>query len=358
MKKLLFFIICIAFAFLACGAPARSVEPSGESSAGTMPTMLVGSALPEGDFDPMDYPVALIMPQYSHPVHRMAQLGFLEAAEQLGYTNAEVIGVQETSVSALCAEAEAFAAKGGKGILLWTGNIAIQATVARLAAQDVTMGVLGFDHRIDDAGALPKGLAFNIAYDPAASGEQAAKLLAGALNGRRGSVLVALEADDATGRAIASGFRAGWEALAEDGTLNNIVLLDAEAAGGSLQTARESVAELRAMHTDLIGVFTTSIYGPEAWTAEEVGSLAVIGLDATKDNLELLEQGKLLALIARPLYDEAYAGMEALDGLLRGERTGGWTALEAQPVTLDGLDENGVAYYAALAEKADQMFSR
>ena len=46
------------------------------------------------DFDPADYPVAIAMDSMNHPVHRIVQLGFLKAAEALGYTDAQVIGTE------------------------------------------------------------------------------------------------------------------------------------------------------------------------------------------------------------------------------------------------------------------------
>ena len=44
------------------------------------------------EFNPADYPVAVCMSNLTHPVHRIVQLGFLKAAQDLGYTNAKEIG--------------------------------------------------------------------------------------------------------------------------------------------------------------------------------------------------------------------------------------------------------------------------
>ena len=69
------------------------------------------------EFNPADYPVAICMDSMNHPVHRIVQLGFLKAAEALGYTDAKVIGTEGGDTSEAFAAAEAFALDGGKGLL-------------------------------------------------------------------------------------------------------------------------------------------------------------------------------------------------------------------------------------------------
>ena len=71
-----------------------------------------GGEQPAGEFNPEDYYVAICMDNMNHPVHRIVQLGFLKAAEALGYTNAKVIGTEGGDLSEAFAAAEAFAAEG------------------------------------------------------------------------------------------------------------------------------------------------------------------------------------------------------------------------------------------------------
>ena len=93
------------------------------------------------DFDPADYPVAIAMDSMNHPVHRIVQLGFLKAAEALGYTDAQVIGTEGGDASEVFAAAEAFAAEGGAGLLLWAGDSGCYETVASVGSQGVTVGI-------------------------------------------------------------------------------------------------------------------------------------------------------------------------------------------------------------------------
>lgn len=87
------------------------------------------------EFNPADYPVAICMDSMNHPVHRIVQLGFLKAAEALGYTDAKVIGTEGGDTSEAFAAAEAFALEGGKGLLLWAGDSGCYETLASVASQ-------------------------------------------------------------------------------------------------------------------------------------------------------------------------------------------------------------------------------
>ena len=118
LKKLMALTLSMAmiFGMAACGskeAPAEDAEaPAAEEPAETP------AAEPAGDdFNPADYSVAICMDSMNHPVHRIVQLGFLKAAEALGYENAKVIGTEGGDTSEAFAAAEAFAAEGGKGLL-------------------------------------------------------------------------------------------------------------------------------------------------------------------------------------------------------------------------------------------------
>ena len=122
------------------------------------------------EFNPADYPVAICMDSMNHPVHRIVQLGFLKAAEALGYTDAKVIGTEGGDTSEAFAAAEAFALEGGKGLLLWAGDSGCYETLASVASNGVVVGIPHFRHQAED-GTYPEGLAFNMACDPVLYGK-------------------------------------------------------------------------------------------------------------------------------------------------------------------------------------------
>ena len=79
-------------------------------------------------------------------------------------------------------------------------------------------------------------------------------------------------------------------------------------------------------------------------------------MDATEGNLDYLEAGKVTALVAQPLYQEAYKTMEYLDTLFRGGTVPAWTDLEAPIVTMDGQGENGIDFHRGIAAEVQTFF--
>ena len=79
-------------------------------------------------------------------------------------------------------------------------------------------------------------------------------------------------------------------------------------------------------------------------------------MDATEGNLDYLEAGKVTAIVAQPLYEEAYKTMEYLDKIFRGEEVPMWTDLVAPVVTVDGEGENGLAYHRDIAAQVAEFF--
>lgn len=109
IQKILAMVVCMGMVLgmTACGGDAgeETAAPSGtetaeETDAGAGDQTEAAAE----DFDPSQYSVAICMDSMNHPVHRIVQLGFLKAAEALGYENAKVIGTEGGDTS------EAFAA--------------------------------------------------------------------------------------------------------------------------------------------------------------------------------------------------------------------------------------------------------
>ena len=170
----------------------------------TLLLMLAPMAMAE-QFNPADYPVAICMGNMNHPVHRIVHLGFLKAAAALGYTNAKVIGTEGSDESETYAAAEAFAAEGGKGLLLWAGDSSCYETLANVAAQGVTVGIPHFRHQRED-NSYPEGLAFNMACDPVLYGKQVAELMAEKLSGKTGSLALTQNTKNVTENTAAKSF--------------------------------------------------------------------------------------------------------------------------------------------------------
>ncbi len=313
------------------------------------------------EFNPAEYPVAICMDNMNHPVHRIVQLGFLKAAAALGYTDAKVIGTEGGDSSEAFAAAEAFAAEGGKGLLLWAGDSSCYETLANVAAQGVTVGIPHFRHQQED-GSYPEGLSFNMACDPVLYGKQVAELMAEKLSGKTGSVALTQNTKNVTENAATKSFIDTWSTLGDKFDLKGIKVLDVQLEGGVVDSATAVNLSIIQSNPDIIGAFGTTGNSPITWAdaatkaGKADGELLIVGMDATQGNLDYLEAGKVAAIVAQPLYDEAYKTMEYLDTIFRGGTVPAWTDLVAPVVTKDGDGQNGIAFHRDIAAQVAEFF--
>lgn len=315
-------------------------------------------------YNPDDYPVAICMSNTNHPVHRIVQLGFLKAAESFGYErgkNVNVIGTEGGDNAEVYAAAEAFAAEGGKGILLWAGDASAFETIANLSAQGVVVGVPHF-RLLKEDGTPPEGLTFNLACDPVLYGKQVAELMAEKLSGKEGSVALTQNTKNVTENSAAESFVETWNNLAGTYDLSKITVLPVELEGGFADQATAVNLSIIQAHPDLLGAFGTTGNSPITWAdaatkaGKADGELVLVGMDATVGNLEYLRQGKVAAIAAQPLYQEAYKTMEYFNEIFMGNEVPFWTDLVAPIVTLDGEGENGIQYHLDIASQVAEFF--
>ena len=313
------------------------------------------------DFAPADHPVAICMSSINHPVHRIVQLGFLKAAAALGYTDAKVIGTESGDNAEVFAAAEAFAMEGGEGLLLWAGDASCYETVATIAADGMIVGIPHFNHQQED-GSYPEGLAFNMACVPVLYGKQVAELMAAKLDGKTGSIALTQNTKNVTENSANDSFRATWEELKGTYKLDGIKLLDTELEGAVVDQATAINLAIIQANPDLIGAFGTTGNSPITWAdaatkaGKADGEIFIVGMDATEGNLDYLEAGKVGAIVAQPLYEEAYKTMEYLDIVLRGGEVPAWTDLVAPVVTVDGEGANGLEFHRGIAAEVAEFF--
>lgn len=323
--------------------------------------LALGTSAMAEEFNPTDYSVAICMDNMNHPVHRIVQLGFLKAAAALGYTDAKVIGTEGGDSSEAFAAAEAFAAEGGKGLLLWAGDSGSYETLYSVGSQGVVVGIPHFSHKQED-GTYPEGLKFNMACDPVLYGQQVAELMAEKLSGKTGSVALTQNTRNVTENAATDSFIATWNSLADKHELGNIKILDVQLEGGVVDSATAVNLAIIQANPDLIGAFGTTGNSPITWAdaankaGKADGELVLVGMDATEGNLDYLAAGKVTAIVAQPLYEEAYKTMEYLDKIFRGEEVPMWTDLVAPVVTIDGEGANGVEYHRGIAAEVAEFF--
>ena len=315
------------------------------------------------EIDPSDFPVAVCMDNMNHPVHRIVQMGFLKKAEELGYTDATVIGTDGNDMSEKYASAEGFAAEGGKGLLMWAGDSSCFETIKSCADQGVIVGTPHFKLQTDD-GNYPEGLRFNMACNPVTYGKQIADLMAEALDGKEGSIGRTQNSMNTTENAAQESFLDEWNTLADAGTydLSKIKVLDVELEGAQVDEAINIILGILQSNSDIIGAFGSCGNSPITWAdaaskaGKSDGEIWIAGMDATEGNLDYLEKGKVQALVAQPLYDEAQKTMEYFDNLFRGGEVPMWTDLDAPIVTKDGEGKSGIQYHRDIASEVNEFF--
>lgn len=321
--------------------------------------VLAPMALAE-EFNPADYPVAVCMSNLTHPVHRIVQLGFLKAAQDLGY-DAKAIGTEGSDSAEVFAALDSFVAEGGKGVCLFWGDSACFESVANAGEEGVLVGVPHFKLQLED-GSWPDGLSFNMACDPVLYGKQVAELIASKIEGKAGSVALTQNTKNVTENAANESFRATWEELAKTMDLDEIKLLDTELEGAVVEEATAINLAIIQANPDLLAAFGTTGNSPITWAdaatkaGKADGEIVIVGMDATEGNLDYLEQGKVVGIAAQPLYEEAYKTMEYLDKMFRGEEVPMWTDLVAPIVTADGEGANGLAFHRDIAAQVAEFF--
>lgn len=367
MKKVLALMLVLALVvcvFAGCSNKAAD-EPAADNTPAADETPADDQTAGDDaadDFDPTQYPVAICMDTYNHPVHRQVQLGFLKEAEALGYTDATVVGTDLGDSAAAWENGLQWANQGGKGILLWAGDSSSWETIKALSDAGCVVGIPHFNHISQNNGELPEGLSFNLACSPVTYGEQVAEAMANALAGKEGKVAITINTHNITEDAADEAFRAKWEEMAATLDLSKIEILATELEGGDLVEATNINTTILQANPDLIGAFGTTGNSPQSWSGavtncgKEAGSVWIAGMDATSANLELLKSGAVAVIVAQPLMEEAKVTMDYLDTIFRGGTVEPWTDLVAPIVTLDGEGENGYEYHAAAAQEVLDYF--
>jgi ribose transport system substrate-binding protein len=365
MKKLLVMVFAmVVLASLVLAGCAQAPAPAASSAAAPSPSEAApasSAAAPASSeavassaaaFNPADYPIDIDMPVKNHPVHRIVQLGFLKAAKELGYT-AQVIGTEGPENSEVWAAAETAAAQGVKGIMLWAGDNTAYPVMKKLKAAGVAVGIAHFKH--DPA---PEGLTFNMACDASAYGKAVADFIADKIQGKTGSIAITQNTKNITENAAADAF--AKEIAAKN--LSGVKVLPVELEGSDINAATGINAAIIQKNPDLIAAFGTTGNSPVTWAdaaakaGKKAGEIVIVGMDYTEANLAKLEAGEVAAIVAQPLYDEAYKTAQAFDQYFRTGKVDAWTQLDAPIVFKGGTGPSDPATYKAIVEEVKTWF--
>ena len=302
---------------------------------------------------------AVCMGAVSHPIHRIVQLGFMEAADDLGY-DGHILGFDESSMQELfdCWLQGAEEHDIG-GALCWVGDDSTYEFLKELHGMDVKIVVPHFPHSYEETKDF---IDVNICHDLNETTVKAADYIGQTLRANgitSGSIGVS-----ANGPAIIhediSVFREYMGAHYPEYTVLGTVFEGAETV-----EAQNKVDAYIRDNPDMVAGYSKTGGGTVAWAAaKELNGredILAVGYDYTKKNLDVVSEGGAVALIAQPLYDEGYTGLELIDEMLHGKAFNAseslwYQKLDAPLVYPGGEGVHGAAMYYDMYARSEARF--
>lgn len=316
-------------------------------------------AFAEDDFNPADHTLVFATVLVNHPVLRCVELGFKEACEELGY-NYQIVGPEGQDFNEMNAAAEA-AAVYADGVLIWAQDPTCLVTIDSLK-NDYGCFV-GVPHTYWEEGSC-EGLDFTMACVPETYAQAVADFFAEKLDGQAGSIAVTQATYAENENAAAAAFIARIAEHQAEGKLQGVTVLEPAIEGATDLTESTNVnASIIQANPDLIAAFSLTGNGPVTWSNAarkcglEAGELCIVAMDYTADNLAEIEAGYCTAIVAQPLYTEAYESVYYLDTLLRGGEVEYWTELDAPLAYNGGEGENDPATYTGILDRVSTSFN-
>jgi len=326
----------------------------GDSSAPVPP------CAPEASPDvPVNQSAAVCMGSVSHPVHRIVQLGFMEKAEELGYEG-HILGLSEGSVQELYDCWLAGAQEHDiAGAVCWVGDDSAYEFLKELHGMGVKVVVPYFPQKYYEAKEF-------IDVNPHSDLEQTML--------DAGDYLVEHLRDRGIDTG-ALGVSVSGPALSHDNVREYMDYMESHYPEyrnadmvleiSTREKAIEKIAEYIDNNPDLVGAIgrtgNSTIVWSEAKARTGRDDIFTMGMDYTKQNLDLLNSGDIDALICQPIYEAGYVGMELIDALINGEvynkTEEQWHyKLENRIISKNGQGQNGTAYYYDIYERSEARF--
>lgn len=349
MKKMRFLslilALVLAFSLIVSGCASNN-KANNETSKATEETAKETTEATEAAFDPSQYPLGFVTVLKGHPVVQTFMAGFTTKAEELGYP-AEIFAGDGADAQEMIKFGEQAIAKGMKGMIIYLLDPSVYPLIKKAA--DAGIPVVEGHTMVANEADVP-GLKAWVSCDPFQYGKDSAKAIAEKI-GKKGKVAITQGSFNTTENNAAKAF------MDEMKNYPDITVLQPIEEGFDPAQATAKAAAIIQANKDLAGAFSTTGGGPATWSgaADQTSKkdLVIIGMDYVRQNLDLVRDGKVYAVVAQPLFEEHEKCAELLDKLLRGETVPFANPIEAPLVT----KENVQKYYDLIA-KVDKAFGR
>jgi ribose transport system substrate-binding protein len=281
-----------------------------------------------------------VQPMRNHPVHRIMQGGFLSECKRLGY-ECEIVGSEQLDMPATAPLADAVLSKGGiKAIGVYAYDPSTYPFIARWG-KDYPIVSWHIPVREGEAPGL-KAVTGTVPSDYARESASAI----GREIGCRGTVAVTEGSFNTVENLVARTFT---EQMAQD--CPDVEVLKPQEEGFDVPAAKAKAVSILQGNPDTVAAFSTTGGGPVTWAgaADTAGKrLTIIGMDYVRQNLDLVRDGRVFAVVGQPLFEEGAKTADLLGQLAEGQSVSYENPLPATIITRDQ-----VARFQGMLDEAD-----
>jgi len=317
-------------------SPATAAPASVAPSAATNPNAnSVYSPLAAAPCDVSGKNIYFLSVLKGHPTLRLWQQGFLDQAKILGYKNATIASPDNADWAASVALGEQILATDTPGNYAMVFGF-IDPTQKDLVKKFADKGVpVILGHVEAPQGDYPGMLAWSAFSSPKWATSAAEAI--GAKIGGKGTVAITEGSFNVQEDLVAKTFTDVMKAKFPD-----VKVLAPQEEGFDPPVAIAKAVSILQANPDVVAALSTTGAGPVTWAgaADQTGrTVAAIGPDMTRPNLDAVRDGKILGLAAQPGYEEHEQAVDlATTALCGGTIKSYENELPAPIVTKDGLD--------------------
>lgn len=288
--------------------------------------------------------MVLCLPSTGVYAHSIVRAGVEAGAKDAGLTVITAGEVELSAAERIELYKSVVAENKAGGVIVWSGDDTYYQMMRDMAADGVKIAVPYFHHEKADTETF---IGANVAGNHKERGYQAADTLVALLREKGitgGTIGIGAAGAGGTPNQAYSYMRDRLAEIAPEYTLADTVFLGLDLSAATMKATGiiNSNPDLVALFADMTPVGGQAI----VQAAENAGrdDLILITCDESKENLDLLEQGKLDALMVSDLYQEGYQCAQNLAKLMAGEEVEWYTEIEEKVLTR----ESDLTYYKEL----------
>lgn len=305
---------CFAMAFSGCSASADKAGGTSAAPGGASASTDKGTLLME-------------IPLRTNPSNQLMAGGFLTQCKKLGYT-CEAVGTVAVDIPGSNALASAALAKGGvKGFADYGFDPATYPFMTQVS-QQYKIPITSWHVPIPPK--TVQGLTAIANGDPSTYGKQAADTLGDQIGGK-GTVALTQLSFNSTENAVAKSFSQEMAAK-----FPGIKLLSPQLEGADAPAAVSKAVAILQAHPDVTAAMSTTGGGCQTWTGAQKQAdtkLKIMCMDYVKQNLDLINSGEVLGVVAQPLFAEGAKMADLLDAAIRKQSVSYLNPLPTEIVT-------------------------